>query len=88
MAAQMSRSCDRRARTIRMCSLDARSKSELIAVPFEWVAEREKGKNMDRLRIFCRSLAGGAILGIGVLSRLAQESVSVRAPMVKGCLAG
>ena len=33
------------------------------AVPFEWVAEREKGKNMDRLSIFCRSLAGGAIIG-------------------------
>ena len=55
------------------------------AVPFEWVAEREKGKNMDRLSIFCRSLAGGAIIGIGVLiaqQAVAQESVSVRAQMV------
>ena len=61
------------------------------AVPFEWVAEREKGKNMDRLSIFCRSLAGGAIIGIGVLiaqQAVAQESVSVRAQMVKGALPG
>src|SRR6476646_7792 len=46
---------------------------------------------MDRLSIFCRSLAGGAIIGIGVLiaqQAVAQESVSVRAQMVKGALPG
>jgi len=92
MATQMSRFlCSQSTHTQNVHRSMRAVRANSSALPFEWVAEREKGKNMDRLSIFCRSLAGGAIIGIGVLiaqQAVAQESVSVRAQMVKGALPG
>jgi len=79
MATQMSRFlCSQSAHTQNVHRSMRAVRANSSAPPFEWVAEREKGKNMDRLSIFCRSLAGGAIIGIGVLiaqQAVAQESV-------------